>query len=58
MPQIFDNIQQKLFPALEDTLGRSHKSDFCVGYFNLRGWRGLDKLLSNGLVARGSNAAY
>ena len=42
MSSIYDNIEQPILPELQHYLKQAYRTDFCVGYFNLRGWRQID----------------
>lgn len=45
MPTIYDNIDNLLISGLENSLDVAKSADFCVGYFNLRGWKEIaDKI--------------
>jgi Helicase conserved C-terminal domain/PLD-like domain len=47
MPRIFDNIETQFHPALAEALKLSGRADFCVGYFNLRGWKTIADLIED-----------
>ncbi len=45
MPQIYDNISKYLLPDLKQAILAAHRADFCVGYFNLRGWKEIGEYI-------------
>ncbi len=57
MPRIFDNIELPFLPALEEMLGTSSRADFCVGYFNLRGWNRLGQVVEDRFSGEGDSKA-
>ena len=61
MPKIYDNIENHLTKGLNETLELSQRTDFCVGYFNLRGWKEVaEKIdsLEGATVAEGNDDVH
>lgn len=56
MPRIFDNLtaETRLLEALREALQGAQRADFCVGYFNLRGWEQLSAAV-DGLAGAAHN---
>ena len=58
MPKIYDNIENHLTQGLNETLELSQRTDFCVGYFNLRGWKEIAERIDSlpgSIVNEGEN---
>jgi len=61
MPTVFDNIETPFLDG-EDGNGLKHalklakRGDFCVGYFNLRGWRCIDGVVNDWKIPDGDDA--
>lgn len=52
MPTVFDNIEVPFLEndagnGLKNALKLAYRGDFCVGYFNLRGWRCIDSVVND-----------
>jgi hypothetical protein len=45
MPKIIDNINIRLNQELREAIKVAFRGDFCVGYFNLRGWKEIGELI-------------
>lgn len=39
MPTIYDNIEKKFADGVTQHIGSAKRVDYCVGYFNIRGWK-------------------
>jgi superfamily II DNA or RNA helicase len=51
VPNVFDNIDNPFLEndagnGLKDALKVAQRGEFCVGYFNLRGWRCIDSVVN------------
>ena len=64
MSKIFDNIEAKFEEGLHAILSNVgvERADFCVGYFNLRGWKlvveDIDRLPGGNAIEKGANGVH
>lgn len=56
MPNIYDNIESRLLPVLQTAIKTATHADFCVGYFNLRGWKQLSEFVQSWSGGAGAQA--
>jgi len=49
LPTIYDNIENVLAEGLRRVLPGANAADFCIGYFNLRGWVNIADLVDQHL---------
>lgn len=61
MPTVFDNIKIPFLEGkdgngLRNALELAKRGDFCVGYFNLRGWRCIDQVVGKWNLPQGNEA--
>ena len=47
MPKIYDNIENHLTHGLNESMLHSKRTDFCVGYFYLSGWKQVADKIDN-----------
>ena len=47
MPTIYDNIEKKFSDAVLQHIANAKRVDYCVGYFNIRGWKTVCNEIDN-----------
>lgn len=55
MPRIIDNIDDRLLDNLKYSIDKAFRADFCVGYFNLRGWKSISNDINKFQGGEGNN---
>ncbi len=47
MPKIYDNIERKFSEGISEHIKVAKRVDYCVGYFNVRGWKTVCDQIDN-----------